>query len=78
MCRSPRTSCPKAKIIWASSTPVTVKDKPSERFPEINDVVVEHNRMAAKVMKEMYVPVNYFYTMHAPKLELARVPSVTS
>jgi hypothetical protein len=63
---------PKAKIIWASSTPVTMKGKPGELFPEINNVIVEHNRRAAKVMKEMGVPVNDFYGLLAPKLELAR------
>lgn len=58
---------PRAKIIWASSTPVTVKDKPGNLFPEINDIIVEHNRMAARVMKEMDVPVNDFYALLAPK-----------
>jgi hypothetical protein len=63
---------PRAKVIWASSTPVTVKGKPGELFPEINDVIIEHNRLAAKVMKEMNVPVNDFYALLAPRLELAR------
>lgn len=67
-----RAKQPNAKIIWASSTPVTVKGKPGELFPEINDIILEHNRMAAKVMKEMDVPVNDFYGMLAPKLDLAR------
>jgi predicted neuraminidase len=63
---------PRAKAIWASSTPVTVKYKPGELFPEINDIIIEHNRLAAKVMKEMDVPVNDFYALLAPRLELAR------
>jgi lysophospholipase L1-like esterase len=67
-----RDKLPKAKIIWASSTPVTVKGKPTELNPVINPVIVEHNRMAAKVMQEMGVPVNDFYSLLAPKLELAR------
>ena len=67
-----RDRLPKAKIIWASSTLVTVKGKPTELDPEINPVIVEHNRMAAKVMQEMKVPVNDFYSLLAPKLELAR------
>jgi lysophospholipase L1-like esterase len=67
-----RDTLPKAKIIWAGSTPVTVKGKPTELDPEINPVIVEHNRMAAKVMQEMNVPVNDFYSLLAPKLELAR------
>jgi lysophospholipase L1-like esterase len=67
-----RAKLPHAKIIWASSTPVTVKGEPTKRDPEINATIVEHNRMAAKVMAELHVPVNDFYALLAPKLELAR------
>jgi len=67
-----REKLPTAKIIWASSTPVTVKGKPLELNPEINNVILEHNRMAAKVMKEMNVPVNDFYSLLVTKLDLAR------
>lgn len=63
---------PKAKIIWASSTPVTVKGKPTELDPAINPIIIEHNRMAANVMKEMNVPVNDFYSLLVNKLDLAR------
>ena len=63
---------PKAKIIWASSTPVTVKGQPTELFPEINDIIIEHNRMAAKVMGEMGVPVNDFYALLVNKRQFAR------
>jgi lysophospholipase L1-like esterase len=67
-----REKLPKAKIIWASSTPVTVKGKPGELDPEINNTIIEHNRMAAKVMAELHVPVNDFYALLAPLLEFAR------
>ena len=67
-----RAKLPKAKIIWASSTPVTVKNKPTELDQEINSIIVEHNRMAAKVMGEMNVPVNDFYALLVGKLGLAR------
>lgn len=67
-----RTKLPKAKIIWASSTPVTVKGKPTELDPAINPVIIEHNRLAAEVMLGAGVPVNDFYALLAPKLELAR------
>ena len=66
-----RQKCPKAKIIWASTTPIMLKGKP-ELDPELNPIVLEHNRMAAKVMAEMTVPVNDFYSLMAGKLELAR------
>ncbi len=67
-----RAKLPKAKIIWASSTPVTVKGKPGELDPDINPVILEHNKMAAEVMKELDVPIDDFYLLLAPKLDLAR------
>lgn len=67
-----KATLPDAKIIWASSTPVTVKDKPADLDPEINATIIEHNRMAAKVMAEMQVPVNDFYTLLVDKRDLAR------
>ena len=67
-----RAKLPKAKIIWASSTPVTVKNKPTELDHEINPIIVDQNRMAAKVMGEMKVPVNDFYALLVGKLGLAR------
>ncbi len=67
-----RQKSPNAAIIWASSTPVTVEGKPSKLEPEINPIIVEHNRMAAKVMAEMNVPVNDFYSLLVDTLELAR------
>ena len=67
-----RDRLPNAKLIWASSTPVTAKGKPTELDPEINPTIIEHNRMAATVMAEMSVPVNDFYSLLVTKLELAR------
>jgi len=67
-----RKKLPNARIIWASSTPVTVKGKPTALEPEINPIIVEHNRMAAKVMSELGVPVNDFYGLLVDKLALAR------
>ena len=67
-----RDTAPRTRIIWASSTPVTVKGKPTELDPAINPVIVEHNRMVANVMRQMNVPVNDFYSLLSPRLELAR------
>ena len=67
-----REKLPRTKIIWASSTPVTMKGEPTKLDPEINTTILDHNRMAAKVMAEMRVSVNDFYSLLAPKLELAR------
>jgi hypothetical protein len=63
---------PKARIIWANTTPVTVKDKPTELNPEINPVIIEQNRIAAGVMAEMQVPTDDFYALLINHLELAR------
>jgi hypothetical protein len=49
-----------------------VKDKPAELDPEANPAIIEQNRMAAKVMAEMQVPVNDFYTLLVDKRSLAR------
>ena len=69
-----RKALPQARILWASSTPVTTKGDPTELklHPEINPVIVEHNRLAAKVMAEMKVSVNDFYALLWDKLNLAR------
>jgi len=65
-----RQKCPSAKIIWASTTPIMTQGK-AELDPELNPIIIEHNRMAAKVMAEMNVPVNDFYALMVGKLELA-------
>lgn len=67
-----RDKLPKARLIWATSTPVTAKENPTELHPEINPVVVDHNRMANEVMTQLNVPINDFYEMLVDKLELAR------
>lgn len=67
-----KAKLPKAKLIWASSTPVTVKGKPSEINAEINPNIVEQNRMAAKVMVASGVQVVDFYGLLIDKRALAR------
>ena len=44
----------------------------SSIFPEINPVIVEHNRMAAKVMAEARVSVNDFYGLLSERRQLAK------
>ena len=67
-----KKEAPKAKLIWASTTPVTAQDHPGELDPEINPVIVEHNAMAAKVMKEEGVPIDNLGALMMPHLDLAR------
>ncbi len=66
-----RTGAPQARLIWASTTPVTVKGRPEELSQEINPTIIEHNRMAAKVMAASNVPINDLYTLMASQLALA-------
>ncbi|NRB45623.1 MAG: SGNH/GDSL hydrolase family protein [Verrucomicrobiales bacterium] len=67
-----RSVAPKAKLIWANSTPVTVKNNVKELDPEINPTIIEHNRMADSVMKEMGVPINDFYSVLDKNRSLAK------
>lgn len=68
-----RAKCPKAAIIWASSTPVTTKaPAPMALNPDINPDIIEQNRKAAQVMAGLGVPVNDFYALLVDKLDLAR------
>lgn len=64
-----RQKWPKAKLIWANSTPTTVKGDPTRMNPEIDPVIVEHNRMAVTIMKEMNVTVNDLYALDLPHLK---------
>ncbi len=66
-----RQKCPKAKIIWASTTPIMTQGK-VELDAELNSIIIEHNRMAAKVMAEEKIPVDDLYTLMAGNLALAR------
>ena len=63
---------PKAALIWASTTPVTRQDHPGELDPEINPVIVEHNAMAAKAMKDEGVPIDDLNALMMQHLDLAR------
>jgi hypothetical protein len=67
-----KASAPKAKLIWASTTPVTAQGKPGELDPEINPTIIEHNALAAKVMKEEGVPIDDLGALMSTHLDLAR------
>jgi hypothetical protein len=67
-----RAKVPGAKLIWASSTPVTAKGDSSRLEPEINPIIVEHNRMAAEVMQKAGVPVSDLYALLLNRRELAK------
>ena len=62
----------KAKLIWGSTTQITVRDHPSELDPEHNPTIVERNEIAAGVMAGMDVAVDDLYGLMADKLQLAK------
>jgi len=61
-----------AKLIWASTTPVTVRDKPLELDPVIEATITGRNAIAARVMKEKGIPTNDLHGLVVDKLHLAR------
>ena len=61
---------PNARLIWSSATPVTLQANPAELDPENNPTIIEHNRMAAKVMAEMNVPANDLYGLMIDRLNM--------
>ena len=63
---------PKAKLIWANSTPVTEKNNVAALDSEINPTIIEHNRLAKLVMDEMNVPINNFYELLDRNRKLAK------
>lgn len=67
-----RETNPRAKLIWANTTPVTKQGAPGELDDEVNPIIVEHNRMAMQVMREEGVAVDDLYALMSDKLQLAR------
>lgn len=61
-----------AKLIWASTTPVTKQDK-AELNKEINPTITQRNEWAAGVMKKYNIPVNDLYGLVVDKLHLAKL-----
>ncbi|MCP4645611.1 MAG: SGNH/GDSL hydrolase family protein [bacterium] len=66
-----KKDAPDAKLIWGSITPITVRDNPTELDPEHNPTIIDRNKTAARVMKDMKVTVDDLYTLMADKLDLA-------
>ena len=50
-----------AALIWASSTPVTMKDDPQTFNSSQNSVVKKRNEIAAGVMSDLGIPINDLY-----------------
>jgi hypothetical protein len=66
-----RKFAPQAKLIFASTTPMTTKTRPIALDPEFNPVIVERNEIAVKIMAEKHVPIADYYGVLAAKPHLA-------
>lgn len=58
---------PDAKLIWASSTPITVKGKPAELDPTDNPTITTRNASAADIMKQAGIAIDDLYSLVADK-----------
>jgi len=61
----------KAKLIWGSTTQITVRDSPKDLDPEHNPTIVKRNKIADRVMADMGVKVDDLYGLMKDKLNLA-------
>lgn len=66
-----RKGAPKAKLIWAATTPHTAKGKPVTAMGDLNSVVIRINTLAEKVMKEEKVEIVDLYALLKDRLQLA-------
>lgn len=71
MVQNLRKFAPKAKLIWATITPVTVKGEPEKLNPDIQPIIEQHNAMALKVMQEEGVTINDLSGLMLQHLPLA-------
>jgi lysophospholipase L1-like esterase len=66
-----RKGAPKAKLVWAATTPQTAKGHPVTGLGELNPIVVRINTLAGKVMKEEDVDCVDLYALLKEHLDLA-------
>jgi len=59
-----RRLAPRAKLVWASSTPWRVKGTP-DKFDPKNENVLARNRIAADVVAAQGIPINDLYSLGA-------------
>ena len=63
---------PDSKLIWASITPITNKEKPYITNQELNPIIADRNLIAGIVMKNNGIPVNDLYSLCLLNMQLAR------
>jgi len=66
-----RKFAPKAKLIFATTTPILTKTKPFALDPERDPIIEQRNQIAIRVMKEENIPVADFYEAVAGRPELS-------
>jgi hypothetical protein len=66
-----RKDAPKAKLIWATITPVTVKGQPEQLNPDIQPTIEQHNAMALKIMNEEGIAIDDLSSLMLKNLKLA-------
>jgi hypothetical protein len=76
-----RSGAPRARLFWLSTTPITqadtrpdywnIKDRTYALNAELNPTIIEHNRLAAEVMKDEKVALLDFYALLLPRLDTA-------
>lgn len=62
---------PGARLVWASTTPITAKGKPADLDPTDNPTIVGRNASAAKIMQEAGIAVDDLYGLVVEKRQLA-------
>lgn len=71
MIRAFRKGAPKARLVWAATTPHTAKGRPVTGMGELNPIVVRINTLAEKVIKEENVACVDLYALLKDRLNLA-------
>jgi len=66
-----RRLAPDAKLIFATTTPMTTRTRPITLNGEFNPLIEQRNAIAIKVMEENHVPVADYYHVLVDKLDLA-------
>ena len=70
--RTMKKVAPKARLIWANTTPVTIKGKPGVLNDTLTSVVVEHNTATAPFVKAYGIATDDLYSLMMNHLDLAK------
>lgn len=65
-----RKGAPQTKLIWCSTTQISIKGEPSRLDPVNNPTIIERNVIAESVMKSYGIETDDLYQLMSDKLEL--------